>query len=151
MSVKILKEIFLLQIKLPFKSEHGILNDNFLLCKSWLKNLFNDKLRKDRSLFKRYDEIIKNQIESRIIENAPESTVGEIYYIPHKPVVCTAHKMRFTIKDFFSKCDQIRSSHLLKKSSMENFIFCAVAKIKRYNKIMNSVLTRVLTQMKVTV
>ena len=35
--------------------------------------------------------------------------------------------MKFSIKDFFSKCDQIRSflqiwSHLLKKSLMENFI-----------------------------
>ena len=40
--------------------------------------------------------------------------------------------MKFSIKDFFSKCDQIRSfqqisSHLLKKSLMENFIFCAVS------------------------
>ena len=39
--------------------------------------------------------------------------------------------MKFSIKDFFSKCDQICSklriwSHLLKKSLMENFIFCAV-------------------------
>ena len=36
--------------------------------------------------------------------------------------------MKFSIKDFFSKCDQIRSklriwSHLLKKSLLENFIF----------------------------
>ena len=43
----------------------------------------------------------------------------------------TAQKMKFPIKDFFSKCGQIRSflriwSHLLKKSLMENFIFCAV-------------------------
>ena len=30
--------------------------------------------------------------------------------------------MKFSIKDFFSKCDQIRS-HLLKKSLIENFIF----------------------------
>ena len=42
---------------------------------------------------------------------------------------CT--KNEFSIKDFFSKCDQIRRklriwSHLLKKSLMENFIFCAV-------------------------
>ena len=42
----------------------------------------------------------------------------------------TAQKMTFSIKDFFSKCDQIRRnlriwSHLLKKSFMENFIFCA--------------------------
>ena len=39
--------------------------------------------------------------------------------------------MKFSIKDFFSKYDQIRRklriwSHLLKKSLMENFIFCAV-------------------------
>ena len=36
----------------------------------------------------------------------------------------TALKMKFSIKDFFSKCDQIR--RILKKSLMENFIFCAV-------------------------
>ena len=39
--------------------------------------------------------------------------------------------MKFSIKDFFSKCDQIDMnlriwSHLLKKSLLENFIFCAV-------------------------
>ena len=43
----------------------------------------------------------------------------------------TAQKMKFSIKDFFSKCDQILSflrmwSHLLKKSLMESFNFCAV-------------------------
>ena len=43
----------------------------------------------------------------------------------------TAQKVKFSIKDFFSKCDQIRWnlriwSHLLKKSVMENFIFCVV-------------------------
>ena len=37
-------------------------------------------------------------------------------------------KMKFSIKDFFSKCDQIPRklqiwSHLLKKFLMENFIF----------------------------
>ena len=45
--------------------------------------------------------------------------------------VSTSQKMKFSIKDFFSECDQIRSflriwSHLLKKPLMENFIFCAV-------------------------
>ena len=39
--------------------------------------------------------------------------------------------MKFSVKDILSKYDQIRSflriwSHLLKKSLMENFIFCAV-------------------------
>ena len=39
-----------------------------------------------------------------------------------------AQKLKFSIKDFFSKCDQILWvwSHLLKKSLKENFIFCAV-------------------------
>ena len=43
----------------------------------------------------------------------------------------TAQKMEFSIKDFFSKCDQIGSflriwSHLLKKHLMENIFFSAV-------------------------
>ena len=43
----------------------------------------------------------------------------------------TAQKMKFYIKDFFNKCDQIRSflriwSFLLKKSLMENFIFLGI-------------------------
>ena len=44
----------------------------------------------------------------------------------------TAQKMKFSIKDFVSKCDKICSflriwSHLLKKSLLENCIFCVVA------------------------
>ena len=40
-----------------------------------------------------------------------------------------AQRMKVSIKDFFSKCDQIRSylgiwPHLLKKCLMKNFIFC---------------------------
>ena len=50
---------------------------------------------------------------------------------PIVQVIFTAQKMKFSSKGFFSKCDQIRSylriwSHLLKKSIMENFIFCAM-------------------------
>ena len=49
----------------------------------------------------------------------------------HALLIYTAQKIKFSIKDFFSKCDQIRSflrfwSYLLKKSFMENFIFCVV-------------------------
>ena len=43
----------------------------------------------------------------------------------------TTQKMKFSIKDFFSKCDQIRRklqiwSHLLKRYLFESFIFCAL-------------------------
>ena len=44
-------------------------------------------------------------------------------------------KMKFSMKDIFSKCDQIRRklhiwSHLLKISLMGKFIFCALIKSK---------------------
>ena len=43
----------------------------------------------------------------------------------------TAQKMKFSIKNFLSKCDEIGRklwiwSHLLKKSFTKNFIFCAM-------------------------
>ena len=49
----------------------------------------------------------------------------------------TAQKMKFSIKDFFSECDQICSflrilSHLLKKPLMENFFFCSVKDLLHY-------------------
>ena len=51
------------------------------------------------------------------------------YQSPQKTT--TTQKIKFSNKDFFSKYDQIRRflriwSHLLKKSLMENFTFCAV-------------------------
>ena len=57
-----------------------------------------------------------------IVTKCMESYVWTSYY-------CT--KMKFYFKDFFGKCDQIRRKpriwlHLLKKSLMENLIFCAV-------------------------
>ena len=56
-----------------------------------------------------------------------------------KSIYVTAQKMKFSIKDFFSKCDQIRSflriwSRLLEKSLMESFIFCAVCNIAIFHK-----------------
>ena len=49
-----------------------------------------------------------------------------------------SQKMKFSIKDFFTKCDQILrklriSSHLLKKSLLENFFFlCSVISNNRF-------------------
>ena len=48
--------------------------------------------------------------------------------------------MKFSIKDFFSKSDQICRklqiwSHLLKKSLMENIIFCAVKYLEQSKEI----------------
>ena len=45
--------------------------------------------------------------------------------------------MKFFVKNFFSKCDQIHRklriwSHLLKKSLMEHFIFCVMYPFIQY-------------------
>ena len=61
-----------------------------------------------------------------------------VLFVYSQVITLTAQKMRFSIKDFFSKCDQIRRklsylSHLQKKSLMENFIFCAVSVIYEHH------------------
>ena len=48
-----------------------------------------------------------------------------------KTTFYTAQKIKFSMKDFFSKCDETRMklriwSDLLKKPLIENFIFCTV-------------------------
>ena len=53
------------------------------------------------------------------------------WLIAYLPSLTTAQTMKFSIKNFFSKCDQILRklriwSHLPNNSLMENFIFCAV-------------------------
>ena len=55
-----------------------------------------------------------------------------VMQICNMQIVPTGQRMKFSIKDFFSKCDQNRRklwiwSNLLKKSLMENFIFCTVS------------------------
>ena len=73
------------------------------------------------------------------LEISPKACL--LFLIPLLMVTCTlmlwlytAKKIKFSVMDFFSKCDQIRGfllicSHLLKKSVMKNFIFCTVIEL----------------------
>ena len=62
----------------------------------------------------------------------PRSQICFWAVLPKTVVLKSLHKKwKFSIKNFFSKFDQIRRklriwSHLLKKSLIENFMFCAV-------------------------
>ena len=68
------------------------------------------------------DILISVSMKALLSNNIVECLVG----------TCLLHnKWSFPLRIFFSKCDQIRRkvrifSHLLKKSLMENLIFCAV-------------------------
>ena len=76
-----------------------------------IKNLFNGKFREDPHLFKRYNEIIKDQIESRIIERAPGShIVGKIHYLPHKLVV-RDEKVTTELRIVFDASAKANGSH----------------------------------------
>ena len=66
----------------------------------------------------------------------------------------TAQKIKFSVNDLFSKCEQIRRelwnwSHLLNKSLMENFIFCAVIHLSKKQPLKNlssNVIIEILTK-----
>ena len=74
-----------------------------------------------------------SNLDQTALQTVQYQGFGEIDVMDCKcfAVKVTAQKIKFSVKDFFSKCDQTRSnlriwSHLLKKLLMENFIFCAV-------------------------
>ena len=93
-----------------------------------IKNNLENKLKNIENHLNNYDKLQKhNKIKSELEEIHKKFVEGG------KVCIDTAQKMRFSIKDFFSKCDQIHSflriwSHLLKKSFMKSFIFCALYK-----------------------
>ena len=73
------------------------------------------------------------KIDRRIQKRIHKLMHKNMYSTPAKTekLSTNAQKNKFSIKDFFSKRDQIRRklkiwSHLLKKSLLKNFIFCAV-------------------------
>ena len=75
------------------------------------------------------DDSLRISFNKRSINNYVN--VKSPYLDSSIPLRNTAGKMKFFIKDFFSKCDKIHRklriwSHLLKKSLIGNFIFCAV-------------------------
>ena len=101
---------------------------------SEIKN--SNKLKKNADPYSRgkdtklHDQVNDaNNLTRSNIYNTGNSVIKHITLSLHK-------KMKFSIKDFFSKCDQIRSflriwSHVLKKCLMENFIFYAVCSVYR--------------------
>ena len=66
-----------------------------------------------------------------MVPNCAKHHIFVTAYENFRIINLTLQKMKFYIKDFFSKCDQIRrflriSSPLLKKSLLENLVLCVV-------------------------
>ena len=75
-------------VKLPFKEDHPVIEDNFVLSRHRLaKNVV--KLRDKPEYLAEYDNVIKKQLELKMIEVADNipTTVGEVTYLPHRAVI----------------------------------------------------------------
>ena len=78
------------KVELPFKDEQEIPGDNYKVARGRLKSLYRHTKEK-LELFLEYGNIIQEQKEMGIIEEENSSdqsiVVGDVYYMPHKPVV----------------------------------------------------------------
>ena len=77
------------EVKMPWKEPHPLLPDNYGLA----RNRFNQlllKLCKDRQLLLEFDELIKNQLKSGVMELMQTDSfreTGRVHYIPQHPVI----------------------------------------------------------------
>ena len=75
--------------KLPFKEDHDCLPDNFDVAKQRLSSLKTRLVKQD--ILKEYDTILKEYEEAGIIARVPLEQlckeIGQVHYIPHRPVV----------------------------------------------------------------
>ena len=119
------------------KNNHGsLLLLHFLNCTNGIKLRITDTFFEKSSSVKEHLFKSTNYKNRKITQNQQTNT---------------AQKIKFSIRDFFSKCDQIRSflrilTHLLQKSLVEKFFFCAVKK-----KILTSANPIALTKIPATV
>ena len=90
-------------------------------CRSviWIKLLCNTCETPTQVFSCEYCKIFKNSFLHKTSLVAASGPVKNLWW--RFFIYVTIQKMKFSIKDFFSKCDQIRS--FLKKSLIERFIF----------------------------
>ena len=76
------------QVSMPFKADHPTIPDNFQVSKRRLNSLVN-RLNKSPETLHQYDKVIKEQIDSGIVEVANEEPkpLGTVHYIPHREVI----------------------------------------------------------------
>ena len=75
------------EVRYPFKEDHPIIEDNYMLALDRLMRL-KKKLNRSPNIMMKYDEIIKKYLNDGILElaeNDPE--VGQVTYLPHRCVI----------------------------------------------------------------
>ena len=76
------------QVTWPWKGDEFSLSDNYSAAMARMK-MFIHRLKADKDLLHKYDEIIQQQVKNVIIEEVyvtmPSDT--KIYYLPHHPIL----------------------------------------------------------------
>ena len=75
---------------LPWKEPHPILPDNYILSKNRLVSLLS-RLKRNPEVFKEYHAVIREQLNTGIVEKVEEGSEGEVggevHYLAHHPVI----------------------------------------------------------------
>ncbi|XP_068717114.1 uncharacterized protein [Montipora capricornis] len=79
------------EVSLPFKTEHPIIPDNYLLAQNRLVSSLQ-RLRSKPGLLQQYDSVIKEQLNAGVVElidkcHDLDTLPGTVHYIPHKEVL----------------------------------------------------------------
>ena len=77
------------EVELPWKEKYPDISDNYILAKRRLSSQIK-RLQMDPEMLDKYNQIIKEQQDAGIIEEAPKynvQTAGKTYYMPHQLVV----------------------------------------------------------------
>ena len=77
------------QVKLPFKDNQPMLSDNCTDASRRLATMIKN-LKTQPEIMKQYDQVIKEQLESGVVEEVQQDQVlgrGNVHYLPHRAVV----------------------------------------------------------------
>ncbi|XP_046858717.1 uncharacterized protein LOC124452177 [Xenia sp. Carnegie-2017] len=84
------------EVGLPWKNDHGQIDDDYELCHNRLRSV-HQKLLKDPQNLEEYNNSITEQLAAGIVERVPASDKdrGKIHYLPHQ---CVIRKDKATTK-----------------------------------------------------
>ena len=77
------------QVKLPFKDNNPMLPDNYAVVLRRLTTTIK-KLKNQPEILKQYDDVIREQLQSGVVEMVPRDQIpqpGDVHYLPHRTVV----------------------------------------------------------------
>ena len=115
--------------KLPFKSEHDMLPDNFEMCKQRLKSL-KKRLNNNPELLNEYDKIIADYKNKGIVEVVHDpgwdTEPGGVHYLPHRAVI-RADKETTKVRVVFDASANVKSTIVVKNNETNDKFYRKVA------------------------